>query len=110
MKIGGTGTAYKATVVGYDVSHDVAVLQLSGLSGLKTISTATASTASANDAIVAIGNTLEKGGTPVAAHGVVTAVNQTITASDERGTSQETMNGLIELAADVQPAIPVARP
>ena len=34
---------------------------------------------------------------------VVTAVDQTITASDETGSSQETLNGLIEISAAVQP-------
>lgn len=48
VKIAGTGTAYKATVVGYDVAHDVAVLQIANVSGLKTIATAGAATVSAS--------------------------------------------------------------
>jgi S1-C subfamily serine protease len=103
VQIGGTGTSYKATVVGYDVSDDVAVLQIPNVSGLATITTASASTVSANDAIVAIGNALGKGGTPASATGVVTALNQTITASDGTGSAQETLTNLIEIAAAVQP-------
>ncbi|MDP9332421.1 MAG: S1C family serine protease [Actinomycetota bacterium] len=103
VQIAGTGPTYRATLVGYGVSDDVAVLQIPNVSGLTTIKTASASTVSANDTVVAIGNALGQDGTPVAAEGVVTAVDQTITASDETGPSQETLNGLIEISAAVQP-------
>ncbi len=103
VQIGGTGTKYTAGIVGYDVTDDVAVLQIDNVSGLATIGTANAATVSANDAIVAIGNALGKQGTPTAVEGVVAALEQTITASDEDGSSAETLNGLIEFAADVQP-------
>jgi S1-C subfamily serine protease len=103
VQVAGSGAKYRATLVGYDVSDDVAVLQIPNVSGLNTIKTASASTVSANDTVVAIGNALGQDGTPVAAEGVVTAVDQTITASDETGASQETLNGLIEISAAVQP-------
>jgi S1-C subfamily serine protease len=103
VKIGGTGTAYTATVVGYDVADDVAVLQIPNVSGLATVTTASSSTVSVNDAIVAIGNALGKGGTPTAAQGAVAAVEQTITASDDTGSAQETLSHLIEISAAVQP-------
>ena len=103
VQIGGAGTAYQATIVGYDVTDDIAVLQISGVSGLATIQTASASTVSAGDAIVAIGNALGQGGTPAAAQGLVTAVDQTITASDGLGTNAETLSGLIEISAAVEP-------
>ncbi|MDQ1475046.1 MAG: hypothetical protein QOE62_275 [Actinomycetota bacterium] len=103
VQIGGTGAKYAAQVVGYDTTDDVAVLQIAHVSGLATIATASASTVSANDAVVAIGNALGKAGTPTAANGVVAALAQTITASDQYGASAETLNGLIEFTADVQP-------
>ncbi|MDQ1380839.1 MAG: hypothetical protein QOJ71_1558, partial [Actinomycetota bacterium] len=103
VQIGGTGAKYAAQVVGYDTTDDVAVLQIAHVSGLATIATASASTVSANDAVVAIGNALGKAGTPTAVDGVVAALAQTITASDQYGASAETLNGLIEFTADVQP-------
>ncbi len=103
VQIAGTGATYHANLVGYDVTEDVAVLQIPNVSGLTTIKAASASTVSANDAVLAIGNALGQGGTPVAAQGIVTAVNQTITASDDTGSAQETLNGLIEISAAVQP-------
>jgi S1-C subfamily serine protease len=102
-QIAGTGPTYQATLVGYDASDDIAVLQIANVSGLATINTDNASTASVNDAIVAIGNALGQGGTPAAVQGVVTAVDQTITASDETGAATETLHGLLEISAAVEP-------
>jgi S1-C subfamily serine protease len=103
VQIAGTGPTYRATLVGYDVSDDIAVLQIAHVSGLATVKTASAFTVSVNDAVVAIGNALGRGGTPVAAEGIVTAVDQTITASDETGTSAETLHGLFQISAAVEP-------
>jgi S1-C subfamily serine protease len=102
VQVAGTGPTSQATLVGYDVSDDIAVLQIAHVSGLATIKTAGASV-SVNDAVVAIGNALGQGGTPDAVEGVVTAVDQTITASDQTGTSAETLHGLLEISAAVEP-------
>jgi S1-C subfamily serine protease len=98
----GNGKTYKATVVGYDESHDVAVLQLSGASGLTTATTGNSSTVKVGDNVVGLGNAGGKGGTPSVAAGTVTALNQSITASDEGGGSSEQLSGLIETNADIQ--------
>jgi len=99
----GNGKTYKATVVGYDASHDVAVLQLSGASGLTTATTGNSSTVKVGDNVVGLGNAGGAGGTPSVAPGTVTALNQSITASDEGGGSSEQLSGLIETNADIQP-------
>jgi S1-C subfamily serine protease len=98
----GNGKTYKATVVGYDESHDVAVLQLSGASGLTTATTGNSSTVKAGDDVVALGNAGGVGGTPSVAAGTVTALNQSITASDESSGSSEQLSGLIETNANIQ--------
>jgi S1-C subfamily serine protease len=98
----GNGKTYKATVVGYDASHDIAVLQLSGASGLTTATTGDSSTVRVGDKVVGIGNAGGKGGTPSVAAGTVTALNQSITASDEGSSSSEQLSGLIETNADIQ--------
>jgi S1-C subfamily serine protease len=98
----GNGKTYKATVVGYDESHDIAVLQLSGASGLTTASTGDSSGVSVGDSVVALGNAGGVGGTPSVAAGSVTALNQSITASDESSGSSEQLTGLIETNADIQ--------
>jgi len=98
----GNGKTYKATVVGYDESHDIAVLQLSGASGLTTATTGDSSTVATGDSVVALGNAGGVGGTPSVAPGTVTALNQSITASDESSASSEQLTGLIETNADIQ--------
>jgi S1-C subfamily serine protease len=98
----GNGKTYKASVVGYDESHDIAVLQLSGASGLTTATTGDSSTVKVGDGVVALGNAGGAGGTPAVAAGSVTALNQSITASDESSGSSEQLTGLIETNADIQ--------
>ena len=97
-----SGRAYSATVVGYDATDDVALLQLKGASGLATITPAKASTLLIGQPVVAIGNALGQGGTPSATAGVVAAVNQTVTATDN-GQNPETLHGMIETNAQIQP-------
>jgi S1-C subfamily serine protease len=98
----GNGKTYKATVVGYDATHDIAVLQLSGASGLTTATTGDSSTVKTGDSVVALGNAGGKGGTPAVAPGSITALNQSITASDEGSGSSEQLSGLLETNANIQ--------
>ena len=99
----GDGKTYTATVVGYDASHDVAVLQMQGASGLTTASLGDSSTVQAGDSVTALGNAEGKRGTPAVATGTVTALNQSITASDELSNVSEQLTGLIETNAPIQP-------
>ena len=97
----GNSKQYRAAVIGYDRSGDIAVLQLSGASGLAT-ATLSSSTVKAGDPVVAIGNAGGTGGTPSAVGGAVTALNQSITAQDEGTGSSEKLTGLIEVNAAIQ--------
>ena len=97
----GNGKTYKATVVGYDRSHDVAVLQLTGASGLTTVKTAT-SEPSSGAAVVGIGNAGGTGGTPSYAGGAITQTNASITASDEYDGTSEKLTGLLATDANIQ--------
>ncbi|HLY33349.1 MAG TPA: trypsin-like peptidase domain-containing protein, partial [Jatrophihabitantaceae bacterium] len=96
-----TGQTYTATVVGTDPTDDIAVLQLQNASGLTVANFGDSSTAKVGDKVVGVGNAGGTGGTPSAASGSVTALNQTITASDEGGSNSETINGLIETNAQI---------
>jgi len=99
----GNGKTYTATVVGYDATHDIAVLQLQGASGLTTASLGNSSTVQTGQSVTALGNAEGKGGTPSVATGTVTALNQSITASDELSSVSEQLTGLIETNAPIQP-------
>ena len=98
----GNGKSYRAAVVGYDRTGDVAVVQLSGASGLATATLAPNTSVREGDQVVAIGNAGGTGGTPSAVGGVVAAVNQSITAQDEGTGSSEQLTGLIEVNADIR--------
>jgi S1-C subfamily serine protease len=99
----GNGRTYTAKVVGYDASQDVAVIQLQNASGLTIASLGDSSTVQTGDSVVALGNAGGTGGTPSVAAGSVTALNQSITASDEGTGSSEQLTGLIQTNADIQP-------
>jgi S1-C subfamily serine protease len=95
-----TGHSYKARVVGYDRTADVALLQLQGATGLKTVSI-TSATLSVGAAVTARGNA-GGDGKITSATGTVTGLDQSITASDATGISEH-LTGLIETNAGVQP-------
>jgi S1-C subfamily serine protease len=99
----GNGRTYTAKVVGYDASQDVAVIQLQNASGLTVASLGNSSTVQTGDSVVALGNAGGKGGTPSVATGTVTALNQSITASDEGSGNSEQLTGLLETNANIQP-------
>ncbi len=96
-----TGRTYPVKVVGYDVTGDIALLQMQGASGLHTVPTGDSANVKTGDAVVAMGNAQGQSEI-VPAAGQVTGVNQTITANDQGGTiSSETLHGMIETNADV---------
>jgi S1-C subfamily serine protease len=99
----GNGKTYTASVVGYDRLKDVAVIQLHGASGLKTVTLGNSSTVSVGEGIVGIGNAGGAGGTPSVAGGSVTALNQSITATDAGDGTVEHLTGLIQTNAGIKP-------
>jgi S1-C subfamily serine protease len=96
-----TGQSYTAQVVGYDVSHDVALLRASGASNLKTISQGDSGSVNPGQSVQAVGNAGGTGRLSFAS-GTVTNVNRAITVSDDQGGS-ENLSGLIETNAAVRP-------
>ena len=98
----GNGKTYSANVVGYDRTGDVAVIKLVNASGLQTVSTSSG-TAAVGQAVVGVGNAGGTGGTPSTAGGSVTALDQSITASDDEGGNSENLTGLIEINAGIEP-------
>ncbi|HEY1563248.1 MAG TPA: trypsin-like peptidase domain-containing protein [Gaiellaceae bacterium] len=97
-----THRTYPATVVGYSVSRDVAVLQLAQASRLKTIRLGASVPLRVGQQVVARGNAQGLGGAPKEARGRVTALHRQIVARDESGGS-ETLTNLIATDAPVVP-------
>jgi S1-C subfamily serine protease len=103
VTIGGVGNPHDAKVVGYDVSRDVALIQITDkVSDLPTVVFGEPSKAQIGDPVVAIGNALGQGGVPKATQGHVTALDQRVTAGDQGG-AQETLEGMIQINAPIQP-------
>ena len=99
----GNGQTYQATVLGYDRSHDIALVHLNGASGLATARFGDSSRAVLGDAVVAVGNAGGAGGTPSAAVGKLTGFDRSIVASDEFAGTSEKLSGLLETSADIRP-------
>jgi S1-C subfamily serine protease len=97
----GNGQTYTAKVLGYDVTGDIALLQLQNASGLRTIPLGDSAAVKTGDPVVAMGNA-EGQSAVVPAAGQVTGLNQTITAGDQGGTiTSETLHGMIETNANI---------
>lgn len=99
VEVVSTGKKYEADVVGYDDSADVAVLQLQDASDLTPVDLDRKEKVAVGDAIVAVGNANGDGGAASAAAGVVTDLDQQITAQSAAGS--EELTGLIQVDADV---------
>jgi S1-C subfamily serine protease len=99
----GNGRTYPADVIGYDRRHDIAVVQLRGATGLPTPPLGDSSQVAVGDQVVGIGNAGGAGSGLSREPGKVTALNQTITASDDLTGSSEQLTGLIGVAADLRP-------
>jgi S1-C subfamily serine protease len=95
------GHQYQAKVLGYDVTGDIALIQLQGASGLTTVPLGNSSAVKTGDSVVGMGNA-EGQNAIVPVTGQITAVNQTITAGDQGGSiTQETLHGMFQTNADI---------
>jgi len=95
------GHQYQAKVLGYDVTGDMALIQLEGAHGLQTVPLGKSSTVKTGDPVVAMGNA-EGQNAIVPVTGQVTALHQTITAGDQGGSvSSETLHNMIQTNANI---------
>jgi S1-C subfamily serine protease len=96
-----TGKTYSGKVVGTAPTQDVAVIQLSGASGLATAQLGDSSSLHTGATVTGVGNAGGGGGVPSAATGVITALNQQLTASDTNGQNSEKLTGMIQTNAPI---------
>jgi S1-C subfamily serine protease len=97
-----TGRSHTATVLGYDVAADVALIKLQGASGLKTASVGSSASLKVAQPVTAVGNAGGVGGRPSVTRGRVTALDQSITVGNGPAGAQR-LTGLIKSSAPVQP-------
>ena len=99
--VAATGKNFQARVVGYDVTGDIALIQLQHPSGLQQVPLGDSSKVKVGDAVTALGNA-EGRSAIVPAAGRITAVDRTITASDQGGVvTSETLHGMFQTDAGV---------
>lgn len=98
----GNRRSYRAVVVGYDRSKDLAVLQLQGAAGLTALPLDARTRVAVGDPVTAIGNAGGRGGAPAVVQGRVTALDQQITASEQDSGSSERLSGLIAVDAPIR--------
>jgi S1-C subfamily serine protease len=103
VAVAGTTKYYTADVVGYDATHDVAVIKLQDASGLTTAPLGDSTSVKVGDTVIGLGNAGGLGGKPIAAGGSVTGLDKQITAMDSENGVSEQLQGLIETDAAIQP-------
>jgi S1-C subfamily serine protease len=103
VEFGSTGVTKAAKVLGYSIVDDVALIQVQNVSKLTAAELGSSSSLSVGDAIVALGNAGGRGGSPTVVSGTVTGLDEQIQASDSDGSNLQTLDGLIEIAANIQP-------
>ena len=102
VSIQGRSGTYTADVIGVDPTDDIAVIHIRDVSGLPTATFANSSSIQVGDTVFALGNALGMGGAPRVTQGTVTALDQSITASDN-GAQAEQLTGMIQSDAEISP-------
>jgi S1-C subfamily serine protease len=92
---------YTATVVGYDATHDVALLKISEPTGLRPVAVGNSDQIKVGTPVVALGNAEGQGGLPRAAAGIINSLNKTINPTDESTGATETLHNMLQTNADV---------
>jgi S1-C subfamily serine protease len=95
------GKEYTATVVGYDSTHDVALLKISGATALKPVSVGNSAQVKLGTPVVALGNAEGQGGLPRAAAGIINSLNKTISPTDESTGATENLHNMLQTNAEV---------
>lgn len=103
VAVAGTTKSYTAKVVGYDATHDIAVIRLEGASGLTTAPLGDSDSVKVGDVVIGLGNAGGKGGKPIPADGKVTGLGRSITAMNSESGTSENLSGLIETDANIRP-------
>jgi S1-C subfamily serine protease len=96
-----TGRTFAATVAGYSVSRDVALLDLRNASGLRTAVIGSSGSVRLGDRLTAVGNAGGTG-TLTVKRGAVIALHRAIAVSDDEGGTSR-LAGLIETSAPLRP-------
>jgi putative serine protease PepD len=98
------GRELSADLVGSSPADDVALIKIRDVSGLTAAELGSSAELQVGDSVVAIGNALDLEGTPTVTEGIVSALNRSIDAGSESGSSNgESLSNLIQTDAAINP-------
>jgi len=97
-----SGKVYKAKVLGYDATHDIAVIKLVDATGLTPAPLGDSTKVAVGDEVIGIGNAGGRMGAPSVVAGSVTGLDKSITAQDAADGTSERLTGLIETDANIE--------
>lgn len=98
-----TGKSYPATIVGVDVSADIAVLRLPRATELTAAAIGNSAAMTLGTQVLAIGNQAGQNGPPTIAPGIINSLNRTIQANDGTSGFTETLHGMLQTSAQIEP-------
>ena len=84
----GDHRVYRATVAAVNTTHDLALLRLQGATNLTAVTFGDSRTVKIGDPITALGNAGGGNANPIAATGTVTALNQSVDAQGDDGSTE----------------------
>ena len=94
---------FPARVVGVEAQKDIALVQVEGAGdSLPVVHLGNSGAAQQGDAVLAIGNALALAGGETVTEGIVSALNRSLTATTDEGTT-ERLSGLIQTDAPINP-------
>ena len=96
-----SGKRYSASVVGYDIADDVALIKMNGAAGLSVATRGNSAQLKLGAPATAVGNA-NGGGRLVITKGSITGLNRTISVNDDQG-GQSQLAGLIQTSARLVP-------
>lgn len=95
------GTTYTGVkTIGTDPLNDIAIIKIQQAVDLPAVTLGDSKTVSIGQQVIAIGNALGQYGNTVSS-GIISGQNRTITASDETGTTYETLNDMLQTDAAI---------
>lgn len=97
-----TGRRYRATVLGYNLVEDVALIRVSTPRGLRPAAFGDSSQLHVGDPVTAVGNAGGTGGAPSVTHGTITGLHRSLSVSDDQGGTEQ-LTDLIRIDAPLAP-------
>jgi S1-C subfamily serine protease len=103
VTVPGTGQTFPASIVGVDLTADIAVLAVPPSIGLPNAPLGDSGGIGSGTPVISFGNQAGEGGSPAVASGVITGTGRTIQADDGAAGFTETLHGMLATSAQIEP-------